>query len=71
MIFEDFCVFYVYVDFLIGKFFFFIFNMFCVGKFDDLMQVLMYFFGMFWYFFSVEGGYILGFVIEEEDFFYL
>ncbi|CAP62270.1 uncharacterized protein PODANS_5_12220 [Podospora anserina S mat+] len=67
MTFEDSRAPYAYADPLTGKLPSSILNMPRVGKLDDLMQASMHLFGMFRYFLSVEGGYILGFVTEEED----
>ncbi|KAK0666722.1 putative carboxypeptidase [Cercophora samala] len=66
MTFEDSRAPYAYVDPSTGKIPSSILHMPRVGKLDDLMQASMHLFGMFRYFLSVEGGYIMGFVTEEE-----
>ncbi|KAK4203366.1 putative carboxypeptidase [Triangularia verruculosa] len=66
MTFEDSRAPYAYVDPTTGKIPSSILNMPRVGKMDDLMQASMHLFGMFRYFLSVEGGYIMDFVAEED-----
>ncbi|KAK4171779.1 putative carboxypeptidase [Triangularia setosa] len=66
MTFEDSRAPYAYVDPLTGQIPSSILNMPRVGKLDDLMQASMHLFGMFRYFLSVEGGYIMGYLTQHE-----